>query len=314
MVYPQPDKRCFQLGIPYVVSVHDLQHRLQPEFPEVASGGLWEAREYLFGNAIRDAAVVLTDSETGRGDVLTCYRDLGAREDRVRALPFLPPTYLREDVSESERAEIRARYGLPSSYLFYPAQFWSHKNHGRLVEAVAALVGDGIDAHLVLVGSHAGRDCERVFADVCGAARRLSVRDRVLHLGYVPDDDMSGLYAMAECLVMPTFFGPTNIPILEAFTVGCPVVVSDIPGEREQVGDAGILVDPKSVESIAAGIRRLFTEPGLREELAHRGRVRIAGYTREVIQEAKDRTARPAMDQPVCLPKPEGRGSETLAK
>lgn len=133
---------------------------------------------------------------------------------------------------------------------------------------------------------------------------------------------MSGLYAMAECLVMPTFFGPTNIPILEAFTVGCPVVVSDIPGEREQVGDAGILVDPKSVESIAAGIRRLFTEPGLREELAHRGRVRIAGYTREdyleilakVIQEAKDRTARPAMDQPVCLPKPEGRGSETLAK
>ena len=85
-------------------------------------------------------------------------------------------------------------------------------------------------------------------------ASDLGLESQIRYGGYVPDEDMSGLYAGAVALTMPTFFGPTNIPVLEAWAYGCPVLTSDIRGIREQVGDAGVLVDPRSIESIADGI------------------------------------------------------------
>jgi len=136
-----------------------------------------------------------------------------------------------------------------------------------------------------------------VFRSVQEAMRRLGLEERVLSLGYVPDGDMSALYAGAVALIMPTFFGPTNIPVLEAWSFGCPVLTSDIRGIREQVGDAAVLVDPRSVESIADGIRRLWTDEGLRAALAERGRRRLQSYTpadfrarlADILDEAKAR-------------------------
>ena len=80
-------------------------------------------------------------------------------------------------------------------------------------------------------------------------ARELKVDRQIRHLGYVPANDMAALYANAEALVMPTFFGPTNIPILEAWGLGCPVITSDIRALREQAGDAALLADPNSADT-----------------------------------------------------------------
>ena len=80
---------------------------------------------------------------------------------------------------------------------------------------------------------------------------------------------------------MPTFFGPTNIPILEAWAFGCPVLTSDIRGIREQVQNAAILVDPRSVDAIADGIYRLWTDESLTRCLTNLGRRRLASHTRD---------------------------------
>jgi glycosyltransferase involved in cell wall biosynthesis len=96
---------------------------------------------------------------------------------------------------------------------------------------------------------------------------------------------------------MPTFFGPTNIPVLEAWAFACPVLTSDIRGIREQVADAAVLVDPRSVESIAEGIYRLWTDEKLRLTVTEAGRRRLSSYTPddfrnrliEILDEAKDR-------------------------
>jgi glycosyltransferase involved in cell wall biosynthesis len=111
------------------------------------------------------------------------------------------------------------------------------------------------------------------------AAHQAGIENDIQYLGYVPNHDISAIYAEATGLVMPTFFGPTNIPVLEAWSLGCPVLSSDIRGIREQIQSAGILVDPRSVESIADGIQKLWTENKLREELIRQGRSRLATYT-----------------------------------
>jgi glycosyltransferase involved in cell wall biosynthesis len=300
LLFAIEDDRAEGAGIPYVVVLHDLQHRLHPELPEFADAADLERREQRVVGSVRGATLVLVDSETGREDVLSCYAGAGARPDNVRPLPFVPAHYIGAAPGEAEQRRVRETFDLPDAYLFYPAQFWPHKNHERIIEALGILASEGLRVPLVLVGSNEGSVLRsRTFAAAMATAGRLGVSDLVHYLGYVPDSDMSALYAMAAALVMPTFFGPTNIPVVEAWASGCPVVTSDIRGIREQVGDAAVLVDPASTGSIAAGIRRVVTDPDVRREMVARGRRRLAAYTMddftrllgEILREAEGRLA-----------------------
>src|SRR5205823_751648 len=107
----------------------------------------------------------------------------------------------------------------------------------------------------------------------------LGLAGQVRFLGYVPDEDISALYRRALVLVMPTFFGPTNIPYLEAWSLGCPVITSDVRGLPEQVGDAGLLVDPRDEGALAEAIWRLRSDEALRRSLVERGRRKVAEWT-----------------------------------
>jgi len=304
MLYPAPHPLSFETRLPYVMAIHDLQHQLQPEFPEVSANGEWERREYVFRNGARYATLLLADSEVGKEDILNFYGPHGVIPDRVKVLPFLPACYLASDVPESEQRRVRATYSLPEHYLFYPAQFWPHKNHARIVKALGLLKQrHNLNIPLVLTGSNTGEIREQIFNDVMSLSSQFGLEKEVRHLGYVPDRDMSSLYAAAVALVMPTFFGPTNIPVLEAWVFGCPVLTSDIRGIREQVGEAAILADPRSVEAIADGIYRLWTDEGLRCTLAKRGQKRLAAYTpddyrRRLIEILEDAKALVRPEQP----------------
>ena len=288
MLYPVPLKHAIAAGLPFVIAVHDLQHRLQPEFPEVSANGEAEARERLYRNAARRATLVIAESETGKEDLLACYGEYGLEEERIRILPYVPTPSVLEHSAQDEAAPA-AGYSLPDRYLFYPAQFWPHKNHLRLVEAVALLKREhGLDVPLVLCGSHDFDLPERTHAEMVARAAALGIDDRIHDLGYVPDGHVRSLYAGAVALVMPTFFGPTNIPIVEAWACGCPVLTSDIRGVREQAKDAAVLVDPRSIESIANGITRLWTDDRLRKTLVEHGRRRLAELSPEAFRVSLD--------------------------
>lgn len=298
MIYPSRNRLSFETGLPYVTAIHDLQHRLQPEFPEVSANGEWERREYYFRNVTHCATLLLADSEVGKEDILHFYGSYGVTPDKVKVLPYLPACYLAMDVSESERQRVRTLYHLPERYLFYPAQFWPHKNHVRIVQALGLVKQEHrLKVSVVFCGSYNEEIRERTFRKVMSLASQLGVEKQIHYLGYVPDEDMSGIYAEAVALVMPTFFGPTNIPILEAWAFGCPVLTSDIRGVREQVQDAGVLVDPRSVEAIADGMYRLWTGRELGRTLSDLGRRRLAAYTPEdylrrlieILEEGKER-------------------------
>jgi glycosyltransferase involved in cell wall biosynthesis len=242
--------------------------------------------------------LILAESEVGKEDVLALYGRYGITEDRIKILPYLPPPYIAADVSEAEQQRVQAVNDLPERYLFYPAQFWPHKNHRRIVEALRLLKHERRqEIPMVFCGSHAGEIREQNFREVMSLSRQLGVEKQILYLGYVTDEDISSIYAQAAGLIMPTFFGPTNIPILEAWAFGCPVLTSNIRGVREQAGDAAILVDPRSSESIADGIHRLWADGSLARTLVESGRQQLAGYTHddfrrrltEIIAEAKTR-------------------------
>ncbi len=279
LLFPAPDALVFEIGVPSIMAVHDLQHRLQPQFAEVSAGGQFELREYIFRNAAREALLLLVDSEVGKEDLLELYAAHGVTEDRVKILPFVPSPSLDSTIGGGDAEDVRRRYRLPDRYLLYPAQFWPHKNHVRLIQGFAQARSD--DDALVLCGGASGSLRRRTLKAAREAARRLAVEDRVFFLGYVSDHDLSALYRGATALVFPTFFGPTNLPIIEAWNFGVPVLTSDLRGIREQVESAAILVDPASSASIGEGCRRLLEDEELRRRLTIAGAERLSAFTNE---------------------------------
>jgi glycosyltransferase involved in cell wall biosynthesis len=275
MIYVKPTPHVFQWDHPAIFPIHDLQHRLQPEFPEVSEHGEYRRREYLYIHSIRKARAILTDSVTGREDVMAAY---GVGQEKIFPLPYIAPTFRLESTDPDIKVDLRRKYGLPDIYLFYPAAFWAHKNHLRLVRALFILSQEnGIRIPIAFAGARS-REYEKVAALV----GELNMTDIVHFLGYVPDDDLTALYRGSLALVMPTFFGPTNIPILEAWANDCPVITSDVRGIREQVADAGLLIDPRNETELAGAIWKVYQSPELRAFLIERGKARIAQWTPEL--------------------------------
>jgi glycosyltransferase involved in cell wall biosynthesis len=119
---------------------------------------------------------------------------------------------------------------------------------------------------LILVGKKAW-----LFEDSLKAAVEHGVEDKVRFTDFVPDEDLPGLYTLSTCFVYPSFFEGFGIPPLEAMQCGSPVITGNRTSLPEVVGDAGILVDPFDVTSIADAIDRLLGDSQLREGLRRKG-------------------------------------------
>ena len=252
---------AYQMPVRSVGVVHDLMHRYERQFPEVSSFGVYTWREKVFKRLCKQTFGILVDSELGRSQLGESY---GIDLKRVFVLPFIAPKYLSID---RPKRSLDKKYKLPPKFIFYPAQFWEHKNHLGLIKAVAKIRPQCPDIQLVLLGSKKHPGYKKVNATV----NRLGVAENVSFLGHVDEDSLAQIYRRARALIMPTFFGPTNIPPLEAFASGCPVAVSGIYGMPEQVGDAGLFFDPNSIEELSTTIMRLWTNDALCIELSERG-------------------------------------------
>jgi glycosyltransferase involved in cell wall biosynthesis len=277
VIYPSQDRWSYQIETPALVSIHDLMHRYERRFPEVSANGQYDQREFQYWNICRIAKGILVDSQLGAQHVQEAY---SVDPSKLHVLPYIAPEYMFSQTA----FDSSQRYFLPAKFIFYPAQFWDHKNHVHLLQAIADLKTEIPDIRLVLAGSKAHQ-----FEAVQKRVRDLRLQDQVVFLGYVPDEDMPALYKKARALVMPTFFGPTNIPPLEAFVAGCPVAISDIYGMREQLGDAAIYFNPELPSSIGLAIRQLWTNDILCSQLVELGRKHSEQWNQELFNRQLER-------------------------
>lgn len=250
----------------YIITVWDLCHRDYPEFPEVRWDRQFEGRESNYKAILPRAVAVLVDSELGKQNVMRRYGIDGAR---VHVMLFEASCASRTLAAGhiDGSVDIKIKYGLNIPYIFYPAQFWAHKNHVYLLEGLKDLeIQYGIQLGVIFCGSDQGN--KRYVAEY---ALNLGLSERVCFAGYVSDAEMGHLYKQSFALVMPTYFGPTNLPPLEAFGLGVPVLYPDKAGLRDQVGGAGLLMDLNNPTSMAKHLFRLWSEPDLRIELINAG-------------------------------------------
>jgi glycosyltransferase involved in cell wall biosynthesis len=264
-VFPAQETYAYLMPVPSLGVIFDLMHRYEKQFPEVSSKGIYRIRERHYRKTCRHSRGVLVDSEVGRRHVLESY---SMSSGKVHVLPFVPPKHIHYPISEGILLD------LPSKFIFYPAQFWEHKNHKRLVQASALVRKKCPDFHLVFVGSR-----KNAYDSTVESVRELELSGNIHFWGYVPDSQIPTLYRKARAMIMPTFFGPTNIPPLEAIAVGCPVAVSNIYGMPHQLGDAALYFNPTRVEEMAAAMEALWTDDRLCSRLIARGFQRASEWT-----------------------------------
>lgn len=232
---PSPNALDLQI-LPYIFTIWDLCHLDHPEFPEVSSGREFEKREDLFRKAVPKAFLTITD-----GDYTT---EVASQKygGRFLAIPFAPAPFMEDS---KDTGAVLEKYQIEPGYLFYPAQFWAHKNHARLLQAAALIKRrNGVAPRIVFSGSEQGQK-----KNVELLVQRLGLQDTTGFLGFVPPDEIAALYDGSAALVMPSYFGPSNLPPLEAWAAGKPVLY---PVQFASfVGDAAYLFDPDDAVSLA---------------------------------------------------------------
>jgi glycosyltransferase involved in cell wall biosynthesis len=250
---------------PFLVFVWDLEHAKQPFFPEVR-GDEWRYRQEYFHQMLGRAAFVVTGSQVGAREI-----------ERIRVIPYPTPQFSLDSSLINAPAEPLPQLAAGTPFLFYPAQFWAHKNHVTALKVLKELRQcRQIDVKLVLVGSDCGN-----LAHVKRWVERLGLRNDVIYPGFVSRSQLVWLYQNALALLYPTLFGPENLPPLEAFALGCPVIASAIDGAAEQLGDAAALCQPMDVGGYADAAVRFLKDRPAREEIIRRGRARAAQWTRK---------------------------------
>lgn len=257
--------------LPFIITIFDGCHRDAPEFPEVRAFGEFERREILFGLASMKAALVIVNAQELVDDLCRRY---GMERDRAVCIPFSPSTYIDQSAADDAAdATVLGKHRLEPGYLFYPAQFWPHKNHITLLAALALLREQGIVERLVLCGSDRGgrENIDRVITHY-GLAEQVSI------IGFVDSSELGALYRGASALVMPTYFGPTNLPPLEAWAVGTPVIYPE--AFKVQAGDAALLFDYDDPRSLADAILALRVDE-TRDRLRSAGQRRLQQFVEE---------------------------------
>lgn len=255
------------MSLKIIIPAHDLMHRYERDFPEV--GKEYGLRERYYASNAKYAWCVMTDSNLGRKQFLESYADcMKRRKPHVAVMPFTVPDHI---------AECREEFlETPEKYVFYPAQFWKHKNHMNLIKAVKLVAEEINDIHLVLAGSEKNN---------MNAVKKYISENRLENYitikGFVSNENIAYLYKHAVGMVMPSYFGPTNIPPLEAMALGCPVAVSNRYAMPEQVGSAGLLFNPDSPEEIAECIRKMWRDDALRQRMIEKGYERAGRWTQK---------------------------------
>jgi glycosyltransferase involved in cell wall biosynthesis len=255
--------------LPTVLTVHDLQHRHLPEFFP-PSQLAW--REEWYPQAMAHATIVVTDAEWGREDIIRQY---GVSPAKVKVVPLASPIRDYRQPTADDCADLRRRLALPDEFALYPALTYGHKNHLRLLDAIAQLR----DRHGVTVPVVCPGRKKLHWPVIRTRWAQLGLTSQVTFPGFVTAHDLRALYRMARLVVFPSLFEGAGLPVLEALVEGVPLACSALPPIREYAGTAARYFDPLSVDEIALTVRDLWQSEDLRRDLRHKGLVRGAEFS-----------------------------------
>ena len=259
----------FELGIPTVCTIYDLQYKTYPKFfseEDVAQ------RDHTFIEACRKATLLAAISDYSR--------------DSAIAHGGLDPAYIRTihlrmaqrivPGNEYDRAILDHLKLAHQRYLIYPANFWRHKNHEMLLTAFGMACHEGLAADIKLVCTGAPGERQEW---IMKAARSMNLGDRIIFPGYIPNTELATLVTNCAGVVFPSLYEGFGMPVIEAMATGVPVACSNRTSLPEVAADAAILFDPRVPTQIVQAMISLVENTELRVRLIGTGLQRAIEFS-----------------------------------
>ena len=201
--------------------------------------------------SIRKAKHVLTISEFSKSEIVNLYR---TSPDKITVVyPGFDRLTYHSKIPKTKQLQVRKKYGIAGKYLLYVGTLQPRKNLGKLLEAFGQLKNKQVK---LVIGGKKGWLFDQIFERV----RELKLENRILFLGFIPNEDLPGLIKGCQAYVLPSLYEGFGMPPVEAQAVGVPVVVSAVSSLPEVIGVSGIYIeDPNSVDSIKEALEKVLS-------------------------------------------------------
>lgn len=256
------------IEIPYFAAIRDVAHRILPHFPEFSTNSVFERMDKKLNLFLTGATRILTCNEVVKADIITLY-DVIDENIEVINLPY--PNWI-EKVKIDETI-LKWNNLSKNNYVFYPAQFWSHKNHIRLILAAQIIKEQNMNLKVVFSGLDRGNK-----KYLMNQVKNLDLENEVIFLDYVNQKQLACLYKNAYALVYPCLAGPDSISALEALYFECPVLISNQLGYTKQLKKAALYFNPLDESDIISKIEEL-NDLAIKDDLINKGNAIIKECT-----------------------------------
>lgn len=258
----------------FIFTLHDLQEFYLPKFFSFKEHCI--RRVVNFG-LTRKAKYIICESNFVSRDIIKFFNVPSKKIKIIQAPPS--NNYLNFKTNLNIERKIFKKHNLPDKYFFYPAQYWKHKNHISLLNAFSEISKLNCDIFLVFSGAK-----KNGYDKIISQIDKLNLNDKVIFLGYLENYEMPYVYKNSLCLIMPSLFESISIPVFEAFSLGVPVLSSNVYGLKEQVDGAGILFDPHNSEEIYNSMLKVLNDDPCIEKNLQLGFIKIRNTNKEKLK------------------------------
>jgi len=259
---------------PTAYVLHDLAYLHYPD--EIRRAPL-EFYKRFIPKYIQRAEHIISVSHHGKADIKKHFpqitdSDISVVGNGCRSV-FKP-------ISAQRKADMRAKYTGGKPYLFYVGAVQPRKNISRMIQAMDIVVKKHPDAQLLIAGRQAWKTDQ-----IRKTWENSASRNHIQFLGFVEDTEMATLLAASEALVYPSLFEGFGVPVLEAMNCEVPVITSKGSSMHEVAGEAALLIDPTSVESIGSAMSQIINNKELTTQLIEAGKIQREKYDWDIAAE-----------------------------
>lgn len=255
---------------PTAISIMDLSYVYYPQM--FKKKDLYQLTHWT-KESIRRASVIFTISNFSKKTIVDYYKV--SQNKIIVTYPGINEKIFNNVLMKKEELNKKlANYGINKEFILFVGTIQPRKNIVRLISAFEKIAEKRKDLLLVIIGKKGW-----LFEDILKHAQKLVERKKIMILDYVMDNDLPLFYKSAQCLVLPSLYEGFGIPVIEAMSIGCPVIASNVTSLPEIIDDCGVLIDPESIDSIESGINKILTDDSFRNELIQKGLKRAEQFS-----------------------------------
>ena len=265
-IYHNP---CFSLPMwcpcKSIVTIADLTFFSHPQY-HLSQKNMYF--RFMIPYAIKKADAVIAISENTKEDIINSFPSYSKK---IHATLLAHDSYFKPIDKEHAKQFVHNKYKLPSSFILFVVMVEPRKNIKAIIDAFSML---NPSLQLVIVGKKGW-----AYEDIFQSVKEKRLEEKVIFTGYVSDQDLPYFYSAASVFVYPSFYEGFGIPVLEAMACGCPVVTSNNSSMKEIAGNAALLVDPYSVDSIKNAMKAILKDVTLQKILSKKGITHARNFT-----------------------------------